>query len=208
MGIKYAGGVMVVADVLGSYGRLARFKEMRRVREVNAQTLIGASGEMSDFAYIMELLEEQTTRDFTIDDGATMTPREVHNYLHRVQYNRRSKVDPLWNDTIVAGFADGEAFLGFTDLYGSNFEENVAATGFGEYLALPLMRKAWHKDLTEAEAKKILDDCMTVLYYRDCNAINRIICGKVTADGVEISEPYDLATKWDYARFQNPQSAE
>ena len=32
-----------------------------------------------------------------MDDGATMSPKELHHWLTRVMYNRRSKMDPLWN---------------------------------------------------------------------------------------------------------------
>ncbi|KAJ2774234.1 Proteasome subunit beta type-7, partial [Coemansia nantahalensis] len=49
------------------------------------------------------------------------------------------------------------------------------------------------------EAVAIMDDCMRVLYYRDCRAFNRIRRAKVTAQGVEISEPYALQTNWSYA---------
>mgnify|MGYP006124919769 CR=1 FL=1 len=41
------------------------------------KTVIGASGEYSDFAYIMTLLEEITTDDYCRDDGETLTPKEV-----------------------------------------------------------------------------------------------------------------------------------
>ncbi|KAJ2856378.1 Proteasome subunit beta type-7, partial [Coemansia erecta] len=53
--------------------------------------------------------------------------------------------------------------------------------------------------ITEEEALSILDDCMRVLYYRDARAFNKLIRGKVTAQGVEISEPYSLETNWDFA---------
>ena len=55
---KYKDGVMVLADTLGSYGSMARFTDLRRIRAVNAQTMVAASGEYSDFQYIMKLLTE------------------------------------------------------------------------------------------------------------------------------------------------------
>jgi hypothetical protein len=44
---------------------------------VGQKTVIGASGEYSDFAYIMTLLEELTTDDYCRDDGETLSPKEV-----------------------------------------------------------------------------------------------------------------------------------
>lgn len=42
----------------GSYGSLARFTNLRRVRRVGDYTLLGGSGEYSDFQHIMDLLSE------------------------------------------------------------------------------------------------------------------------------------------------------
>ena len=41
LGIQYKDGVMLAADTLGSYGSLARFKDLRRIRKVGARTLVG-----------------------------------------------------------------------------------------------------------------------------------------------------------------------
>ncbi len=42
----------------GSYGSLARYTELRRIRRVGDYTLVAASGEYSDFQYVMDLLHE------------------------------------------------------------------------------------------------------------------------------------------------------
>ena len=52
------------------------------------------------------------TQDFAYDDGETLTPAELHNYLTRVMYNRRNKFDPLWNSLIIGGVKDGVPYLG------------------------------------------------------------------------------------------------
>lgn len=46
--------------VAGSYGNLARFKDLKRLRTVGDHTVIGAGGEYSDFQHIMELLDSKT----------------------------------------------------------------------------------------------------------------------------------------------------
>jgi len=208
LGIKFKDGVMLMADTLGSYGSLARFKDLRRISKVNEHTAIAASGEYSDFQYIERLLESLTIDDFCIDDGSTLGPAEIHSYLGRVLYNRRSKVNPLWNHVITGGFKDGKSFLGMTDLYGSTYQEDILATGFGNFMAVPLMRKAWKPDLSAAEAKKLLEDCMTVLIYRDCYAFNRFTMATVTKDGVNITEPFSLKTHWEFRAFVEPNRKE
>lgn len=55
--------------------------------------------------------------------------------------------------------------------------------------------------MTEAEAKKLLEDCLRVCFYRDCRASSRILIAKATVEGTEILEPYELATDWNVANF-------
>lgn len=58
LALKYRDGVMMCADTLGSYGSMAKFTDLCRLRAVGKSTLIGASGEYSDFQHIMDLLGE------------------------------------------------------------------------------------------------------------------------------------------------------
>ena len=127
-----------------------------------------------------------------MDDGSTLVSSEIFHYLTRVLYYRRSKVNPFWNQLVVGGFQSNQPyvndfpssiyllncsnfrFLGYIDLYGSSYEDNVTATGFGQHLAIPLMRNAWKEDLTREEAQAVLEDCMRVLYYRDGRTINKV----------------------------------
>ena len=91
LGIKYSDGVMLAADTLASYGSLARYKDVRRIQKVGDNTLVGASGEMSDFQSIMEMLESMHLSDVNMDDGYTRSPSEVFNYLRATMYQRRNK---------------------------------------------------------------------------------------------------------------------
>jgi len=83
-------------------------------------------------------------------------------------YQRRSKVDPLWNSFVLGGL-DPETkvpFLGYVDLLGTTYESNTIATGFGLHLAQPLLRKAVEGregEISQEEAERILEGCMKVL---------------------------------------------
>lgn len=61
-------------------------------------------------------------------------------------------------------------------------------------------RRAFRPNMTEAEAKKLLEDCMRVMFYRDARALDRIQIGTVSAAGVNISEPFQLQTEWEFGR--------
>jgi len=196
---------------------MAKYKNANRLVSINPKTLIGGGGEYSDFQALTTLLrkaalEDRCTADSLYEeDGSEECAREVWNYIRAVMYNRRNKMNPLWNDVVVAGFAQdkdgstGEPFLGLVDKIGTAYGDDVLATGFGSYLALPILREKYRGDLEEGEARALLEDCMRVLFYRDCRASNRIQIAKVTKEeGVLISDPYELDTSWDSASFVTP----
>lgn len=109
-------------------------------------------------------------------------------------------MNPLWNDLVIAG----DGFLGYVDKIGTTYEDDFIATGFGSYLAIPILRSKWRADLTEGEARALLEDCLRVLFYRDCRALNRIQIAKVTeGEGGVVSEPYELETNWEGAGFSS-----
>ena len=116
-------------------------------------------------------------------------------------YQRRGKGNPLWNQLLVAGYRNDSPFLGYVDLIGTAYEENFIATGFGSYLAIPLIRERWTPDLEEAEAKSLLEDCLRVLFYRDCRASPRIQIAIANSNGTTVSKPYDISHNWETATF-------
>ncbi len=179
--------------VTASYGSLARFKDVQRLQAVGDYTVIGASGDMSDFQYIQTMLDELMVDEFTAADGHSLGPAEIHEYLSQVMYARRSKMNPLWNSLLVGGFKDGKRydisvvppilsdficrFLAYVDLLGTTYSASTLATGYGSYIAQPLLRKAvegYEDVLTEEEALKIIEDSMKVLYYRDARSLNKV----------------------------------
>ena len=119
LGLKYNGGVMLAADTLASYGSLARYKDMKRLTAVGENTIIGASGEMSDFQAIVKKIEAMENEDNYNDDGYQRSSSEIFNYLRAIMYQRRNKGNPLWNQLLVAGHKSGASFLGYVDLIGT-----------------------------------------------------------------------------------------
>ncbi|KAI8898022.1 nucleophile aminohydrolase [Globomyces pollinis-pini] len=202
LGIKFKDGVMLAADTLASYGSLAQIRDMKRLAAVGDYTVIGAGGDMSDWQHIQHVLEAEIITEYYNDDGHTLFPEHIHEYLSRLLYNRRSKQDPLWNSLVVGGFNKGKKFLGYVDYQGTTYHSSTIATGYGSMIAQPLLRKAVEGNedtLTEEEAIKILDDSMRVLFYRDARSLNKIQRATITASGSKITEPYSLATEWGFA---------
>jgi len=204
LGVKYAGGVMIACDTLCSYGSQARYKEVQRVMQAGLYTIMGASGEYSDFQYIQKLVDEMDDEDWVNEDGCRMGPTEYSAWLGRIMYNRRSKINPLWNSWCVGGVKGDKTVLKYIDMYGLSYEEDFVATGFGMYLAIPLLRKGWKPDLSETEARALLKQCLQVLFYRDCRASNRVQFSTVTKDGVKIEEPFQMDHFWQHPTWMKP----
>merc|ERR1712151_806783 len=199
IGIKYNGGVMVAADTLASYGSQARYKDICRIKQVGKYSLLGASGELSDFQYLGQLVDELDMEEYCDDDGCSMGPKEYASYIGRVMYNRRSKFNPLYNQFVVVGKKESEApFLAFCDHQGTYFEEDFIATGFGCYLAMPLLRNEWKPDLSAEEAKALVVKCLQVCFYRDCRAYYKIRIGNCTGTEVTISDPMPMEHYWSH----------
>jgi 20S proteasome subunit beta 7 len=120
--IKYKDGVIMAADTLGSvraraplarapaltpraqYGSLARFIDIKRIMRANGSTLVGGDGDIADLQAVDKILRDLDLEDRLHDDGLAMGPRDILTLLARMQYNRRSKMDPLWNSLVVAGW--------------------------------------------------------------------------------------------------------
>ncbi|KAJ8895133.1 hypothetical protein PR048_000458 [Dryococelus australis] len=176
LGIKFDGGVAIAADILGSYGSLARFRDCPRIIKVNKNIILGAGGDYADYQYLKDIIEQKIIDDECQDDGFHLKPKSLHCWLTRVLYNRRSKFDPFWTNFIVGGIQDGETFLGTVDKLGTAYEDMHIATGYGAYIALPLMRDALEKnpDLDMRQAQELLVKCLEVLYYRDARSFPKV----------------------------------
>jgi len=197
--VKYDGGVLVAADTLASYGSQARYKDFNRIRKVGEFALLGASGEMSDFQYMGKMIDEIDNEDWLHQDGCSMGPKQYASYIGRVMYNRRSKMNPLYNNFVVAGKrGDEPSLLAFVDHQGTYFEENYLATGFGAYLAMPLLRNDWSPNITKEAATELIMKCLKLCFYRDCRAYPKFTIGCSDGKDVTVSAPIDLDHFWEH----------
>ncbi|KAL2138791.1 hypothetical protein VTI28DRAFT_6222 [Corynascus sepedonium] len=226
--IKFKDGVVMAADNLASYGSLARFTDVKRLRPFLDTSIVGFGGDVSDMQFLDRHLNElaiDESYEHESTSAAAASPEgqeeqgavtsapagqlnaaNLHKYLSKLMYRRRSDFDPLWNQILVAGF-DGQTkpFLASVDLRGTTFSSPSLATGFGAMLAQPIMRKyaATEEDaarLTRDEAVNVVKECMKVLFYRDARSLDRYSIAVVTKDGVELSENEQLEKQsWAFA---------
>ncbi|EGV65630.1 proteasome endopeptidase complex, beta subunit [Yamadazyma tenuis ATCC 10573] len=209
LGIKYKDGIVMAADNLGSYGSLLRFNNIERLIKVGKETVVGVSGDISDFQQLQRILDELETEQEVYDNFGDNNLRapHVHEFLSRVLYNRRSKMNPLWNSVIVAGFNDDRSpFLKYIDMLGVTYGASTLATGFGSYLAVPLLRKVIPEDkdyvnVSEEEAKKVIMDSMRVLFYRDARSAETFTLVTLNSEGVKYDKQVQVSNQsWEFAK--------
>jgi len=141
------------------------------------------------------------------DDVTALSAQNLHTYLSKVMYKRRSDFNPLWNALLVAGLDDKKKpFLASVDLLGTTFSAPTLATGFGAHLAQPILRRAVPDEeaaakLTKEEAIETIKQCMKVLFYRDARSMDQYSIAVIdTQSGVDLKESEKLeAQSWAFA---------
>lgn len=186
VGVKFKDGVVIAADNLASFGSMRRF-EYERVFKVGQETLVGVGGEISDLQTLQDDLEDLEIEEAYDEPAQTLAAPNVHSYLQRVLYERRSKLDPYWNSILVAGLKDSKPYLAYIDLLGTTYTSPTLATGMGSYLAVPILRRLVDNDgdeehVTEEQAKRAVAECMKVLFYRDGRAMDKYTLAVVKKD--------------------------
>lgn len=58
LAVEYDGGVMMAADMLGSYGALARYRNISRFLKLNDETVVGCMGDYADYQYLQAIMEQ------------------------------------------------------------------------------------------------------------------------------------------------------
>ncbi|KAL1304944.1 hypothetical protein AAFC00_003855 [Neodothiora populina] len=207
--VKYSTGVVIAADNLASYGSLARFTDVKRLHKFNNQAVVGFGGDVSDMQYLDRLLNtlsvEQNYSDS--DERTALSAKNLHTYISKVMYKRRSDFNPLWNAILVAGIDDeGKPFLASADLLGTTFSAPTLATGFGAHLAQPILRRAVADEnaaaaLSKEDAVKAVKECMKVLFYRDARSLDNYSIAVVDKETkVDLKENEQLENQsWAFA---------
>lgn len=157
--------------------------------------------------YLDRLLSSLSINENYGSSGHPLNAKNLHAYLSKIMYKRRSDVNPLWNQILVAGLdADSAPFLSSVDLLGTTFSSPTLATGFGAHLAQPLLRKLVQDEsqvagVTREAGVEAVKECMKVLFYRDARSLDRYSIAVVTKEGgVELKEDEQLeGQSWAFA---------
>ncbi|CUF10628.1 20s proteasome subunit, putative [Bodo saltans] len=205
IGIKYDGGVLIASDTLLSYGSLAKWPNIPRIKILGSSSAVCASGDYADFQEVTKILESRINEDAIAGDAPEMDSWELFSTLHRFMYQKRCDFEPAVCQFVFAGSnAEGKTILAGVDDIGTKWEADCVGSGYGAHISIPLLRKvldAKNNKITRDEALAVVQDCLRVTFYRECRAINKFQIADISAGKVVISDPFSLETKWDFAGF-------
>jgi 20S proteasome subunit beta 7 len=207
IGMIYDKGIIIATDTRLNYGGLGIYHNVNtRVTRVNENTILGSSGEYSDFQEVTRILAEETLKD-TLDSKAFLGPNEITNYLSAICYYRRNKMDPYLNSNVIGGIQDNKPVLYNVDQFGTKLTNNYFATGFGNYFCQSIIEtdvNFKNRILNRNEAIELIERCFKVLYFRDTRAGNNIKYGYLEKEENEyIYEEFERSFRgtWDLAFY-------
>jgi 20S proteasome subunit beta 7 len=168
--------------------------------------MVGFGGDVSDMQYLDRLLDSMDIKENYSPHGNMLNAKNLHTYLAKVFYKRRSEFNPLWNHVLVAGFdAEGAPFLSSADLLGTTFSAPHLATGFGAHLAVPILRREFPEgtpleQVTKEDAVRAVKACLKVLFYRDARSSDKYSIAVITKDGIDLKEDEQIeGQSWAFA---------
>ena len=193
---KYDGGILLASDNTISYGSMFRYNNVSHFVEVTPKVVLGGTGEFADFQQIVEFVKRQILQAQCKHNGEYLTPSEIHSYIKRMMYNRRSQLKPWATRVVVAGInPDNTLFLATTNPYGTSYEDDVISTGFGRYLqGLQITSVAnGEKDKVREGMRQVFQ----TVFARHCQANGKVEFIDLTKDGIVREEPIRINPNWE-----------
>ncbi|KAF5837899.1 20S proteasome beta subunit, type 4 [Dunaliella salina] len=140
-------------------------------------------------------------------DGVMIVADTLGAYGSTKRYKSMDRVVKVNKHTLLGAggeISDFQYIQGLVGMTGTHYTDSHVTSGFANALARPLLRAQQRDDMSEEKALALLHEALRVCYYRDKQSINKFTVAKATKDGVTVSEPFSLDTRWDYKLFAQP----
>lgn len=197
LAVKYDNGILLASDKTISYGSMFKYNNVSHFEQLTSSIIMGASGEFADFQELKDIIKSVILKEKCKHGGAELSPSEVHNYVKRLMYQRRSKMNPIVAKVVIAGInPDQSLFLACTDLYGASWEDDVISTGMGKYLQGDQLRNAVNG--TKEEVQKSILEVFQAIYSRFAQANGKLEFIDMSKDGkIERTEGVEVMPNWE-----------
>jgi len=129
-------------------------------------------------------------------------PEEAAQYLAALCYSKRSKVDPFYFESVIAGVKDGHKTLTYVDLYGNKFTDKYITTGFARIIAPTIIDSVYHEEIPAIQAKELVTECFKAIFARFKLTVRSLTFVLVTEHEI-FDDKVDLHIRFDYDGYKN-----
>ncbi len=185
LALKFADGMILVADRRASAGTFVASKRAKKVHKLNDYTGIGIAGLVSDAQTLIDVMKSEL-RLYELENGFRPSIKVASSLLATIIHGGFRRYQPWWVQLLVGGVDRRGAHVYVLDPSGSLSEEDYIAIGSGTLLAVGVLESSWKPDLTKAKAKELAITALKTAIGRDLATGNGI-------DGLIFSTKEDVA---------------
>ena len=185
LALKFADGMIMVADRRASAGTFVASKQAKKVHKLNAYTGMGIAGLVSDAQTLIDVMKSEL-RLYELENGFHPSIKVAGSLLATIIHGGFRRYQPWWVQLLVGGVDRRGAHVYVLDPSGSLSEEDYIAIGSGTLLAMGVLESSWKPDLTKAKAKELAITALKTAIGRDVATGNGI-------DGLIFSTKEDVA---------------
>jgi len=180
IGVVCQDGIILAAEKRVSYGYFISSKGGKKVFKITDQIGAACAGLVSDMQVLVRDVEANANL-FSMDVGRRISVRAAAKLMSNILFNRR--MAPLITQTIVGGLDEEGPSLWVLDVLGSVLPDDYAVVGSGTEIAIGVLEDGYSKNMTVAEAKKLVLRAIKSAISRDAMSGDGVDFLIITKDG-------------------------
>jgi len=190
LALKFANGIIIVADRRASMGTFVASKTAKKVHKLNEYTAMGIAGLVSDAQSLIDVMKAEL-RLYELENSFQPTIRVAGSLLATIIHGSYRRFQPYWVQLLVGGIDRRGSHIYVLDPSGSISEEDYFAIGSGTLLAIGVLEAMWKPDLTKAKAKELALTALKTAIGRD-TATGNGIDGIIFSTKDEVAEEFHV----------------
>ncbi len=203
IGLKYKGGVILVADSRASMGSFIASKEAKKIYKISDHTAGTVAGSVGDAEKFMELLKIEASL-YKIENYKELSPKGIATLgTHILHANRYY---PYLVQVLICGYntATDKEEIYSIDPIGGLTEEDFASTGSGSLTAYGILESEYSYERSMDENLRLGIKALSIAMERDSATGNHIKAAVITKEGYkdipddEIKKIYDEIKKTNF----------
>ncbi|UCG89567.1 MAG: proteasome subunit beta [Candidatus Heimdallarchaeota archaeon] len=186
LALKYADGMILVADRRASAGTFVASKRAKKVHKLNEYTGMGIAGLVSDAQTLIDVMKSEL-RLYELENSFQPSIRVAASLLSTIIHGGFRRYTPWWVQLLVGGVDRRGSHVYVLDPSGSLSEEDYIAIGSGTLLAMGVLEASWKPELTKVKAKELGINALKMAIGRDI-ATGNGIDGLIFSTKEEVAE--------------------